>query len=323
MAAAIVAEGLVKRYGSATALAGLSLSVPEGTVLGLLGPDRAGKTTAVRIMATLLRPDAGRCLVNGVDVLTHPAWARPDIGVCGQRPAVDAFLTGFENLEQLGRLHRLGRRRARARAEELLERFHLSEAAHRRVSCYPAGMRRRLDLACALVAAPAVVLLDEPTAGLDQRSRLGIWDVISERVRDGTTLLLATRQLEEADELADEIVVLDRGHVLARGTPEQLTRQIGGERLQVVLGDRAETQVAEDILNRVCGGQAVVFLDQHLVQAPVVSGAQALVELVRRLDAAGIEPVDIGIHRASLDDVFRKLTGQAATPTLADEEART
>ncbi|WP_212840876.1 ATP-binding cassette domain-containing protein [Catellatospora sp. IY07-71] len=321
MAAAILAEGLVKRYGSVTALAGLSLSVPEGEVLGLLGPDRAGKSTTVRILATLLRPDAGSCLINGLDALTHPAQVRGEIGVSGPRPAVDGFLTGFENLELLGRLHRLGRRRARSRAEELLERFHLSEAASRPASTYPPGMRRRLDLAGALVGTPSVVLLDEPTAGLDQRSRLGIWDVIGERVRDGATLLLATRQLDEADELADQIVVLDHGRTLARGTPEQLTRHIGGERLQVVLGNRAETQVAEDLLNRVCGGQAVVELEQHLVHAPVTSGAQALVELVRRLDAAGIEPVDIGIHRASLDDVFRKLTGQAVTPTQAEEEA--
>ncbi|GHJ50010.1 daunorubicin resistance protein DrrA family ABC transporter ATP-binding protein [Catellatospora sp. TT07R-123] len=323
MADAIVAEGLAKRYGQVKALAGLSLSVPEGTVLGLLGPAGAGKTTAMRILATLLRPDQGRAFVNGIDVTAEPEHARRHLGVSAQQPAVDGFLTGFEQLELVGRLHRLGHRRARARAEELLERFHLTEAGTRAVRTYSLAMRRRLDLAAALVAAPPVLLLDEPTLGLDPRGRLGMWDVIGERVRTGCTLLLCTAQLDEADQLADEIIVIDRGRAIAGGTPEELKRRIGGERIQVVLGNRAETQVVEDILNRVCGGQAAVLPDQHLVQAPVTGGAQALTELVRRLDAAGIEPVDIGIHRASLDDMFLKLTGQAATPTVAEEEART
>jgi ABC-2 type transport system ATP-binding protein len=317
MTDAIVATGLVKKFGEVRALEGLDLNVPEGTVLGLLGPNGAGKTTCVRILTTLLRPDAGRCEVNGVDVLAHPHRVRENIGVSGQYAAVDEYLTGFENLEMIGRLYHLGSRTARARARDLLERFDLSEAAGRIVKTYSGGMRRRLDLAGALIVAPPVIFLDEPTTGLDPRSRLGMWDVISERVRAGTTLLLTTQYLEEADQLADEVIVIDRGQAIARGTPEELKKQVGGERLAVTVGDRAEAEIAEQILNEITTGPATVDTQSHQLIAPITRGSWALIEVIRRLDAAGIEPVDIGIHRASLDDVFLKLTGQP----VEDEEA--
>jgi ABC-2 type transport system ATP-binding protein len=293
-----------------------------GTVLGLLGPNGAGKTTAVRIITTLLRPDQGRCWVNGIDVLAHPGEVRRTIGVSGQYAAVDEYLTGMENLEMVGRLYHLGRRQARARADELLERFNLAEAANRPVKTYSGGMRRRLDLAGALIISPPVIVLDEPTTGLDPRGRLGMWDVISERVRAGATLLLTTQYLEEADQLADDIVVMDKGRAIAHGTPEELKREVGGERLEVVLGNRAEAQAAREILTKVCGTQATVDEVAHLVQAPVTRGPSALIEAVRQFDAAGIEPVDIGIRRASLDDVFMKLTGTHAEPS-SDAQALT
>ncbi|WP_027343634.1 daunorubicin resistance protein DrrA family ABC transporter ATP-binding protein [Hamadaea tsunoensis] len=316
---AIIAEGLVKRYGDVHALDGLDLRVPEGTVLGLLGPNGAGKTTCVRVITTLLRPDAGRCSVNGLDVLRHPDQVRKIIGVSGQYAAVDEYLTGYENLEMIGRLYHLGKRTARRRAGELLERFNLSDAADRPVKTYSGGMRRRLDLAGALVVSPPIIVLDEPTTGLDPRSRLGMWDVISERVRAGATLLLTTQYLEEADQLADDIVVIDKGRSIAHGTPDELKREVGGERLRVTLGSRTDAQAAAEILSRVCDGPAT-FPDEseHLVEAPVTRGASALVEVVRGLDAAAIEPVDIGIHRASLDDVFLQLTG-ASVDAVAEE----
>jgi ABC-2 type transport system ATP-binding protein len=319
MADAIVAEGLVKHYGDVRALDGLDLRVPEGTVLGLLGPNGAGKTTCVRILTTLLRPDKGRCWVNGVDVLAHPNQVRRTIGVSGQYAAVDEYLTGMENLEMVGRLYHLGRKQARSRAEGLLERFNLSDAANRPVKTYSGGMRRRLDLAGALVISPPVIVLDEPTTGLDPRGRLGMWDVISERVRAGATLLLTTQYLEEADQLCDDIVVIDKGQSIAHGTPEELKREVGGERLEVVLGNRAEAQIAQEILTKVCQARATIDDEAHRVHAPVTRGAPALIEAVRQFDAAGIEPVDIGIHRASLDDVFMKLTG---TAVVESEEAR-
>jgi ABC-2 type transport system ATP-binding protein len=314
MSDAIVAEGLLKHYGEVRALDGIDLRVPEGTVLGLLGPNGAGKTTTVRILTTLLRPDQGRCWVNGIDVLTHPGQVRRAIGVSGQYAAVDEYLTGMENLEMVGRLYHLGRKRARARAEELLERFNLADAANRPVMTYSGGMRRRLDLAGALVISPPVIVLDEPTTGLDPRGRLGMWDVISERVRAGATLLLTTQYLEDADQLADDIVVMDRGRAIAHGTPDELKREVGGERLETVLGNRADAQVAQEILTKVCEAQATLDEAAHRVHAPVTRGPSALIEAVRQFDAAGIEPVDIGIRRASLDDVFMKLTGSQAEP---------
>jgi ABC-2 type transport system ATP-binding protein len=307
---AIIAEGLVKQYGDLRALDGLDLRVPEGTVLGLLGPNGAGKTTCVRIITTLLKPDQGRVTVNGIDVLTNPSTVRETIGVSGQYAAVDEYLTGMENLEMIGRLYHLGKRQARVRAEELLDRFSLADAANRTVKTYSGGMRRRLDLAGALIVSPPIIVLDEPTTGLDPRSRLGMWDVISERVRAGATLLLTTQYLEEADQLCDDIVVIDKGHSIAHGTPEELKRSVGGERLEVSLGNRAETELAASILTKVCASRAIV--DGNQVQAPVTRGPWALIEAVRQFDAAGIEPVDIGIRRASLDDVFMKLTGSTA-----------
>jgi ABC-2 type transport system ATP-binding protein len=320
MTDAIVAEGLVKTYGSVHALDGLDIAVPEGTVLGLLGPNGAGKTTCVRILTTLLRPDRGKVSVGGIDVLAHPQRVRKIIGLSGQNAAVDEYLTGYENLEMIGRLYHLGKGRARVRASELVDRFELTDAANRPVKTYSGGMRRRLDLAGALVAAPPIIFLDEPTTGLDPRGRLGMWDVIAERVREGTTLLLTTQYLEEADKLADDIVVIDHGVAIAHGTPDVLKRQVGGERLEVALNDRAEVDPAVGILKTVGAEEPVVDLTAREVTVAVGRGSTALVEAVRQFDAAGIEPADIAIRRPSLDDVFMKLTGRAAeesdaTPT--------
>src|SRR5256714_1461119 len=310
--AAIEVERLVKLYNDVHALEGLDLSVPEGTVLGLLGPNGAGKTTTVRILATLLRPDAGRSTIAGIDVLHDPQRVRRIIGLSGQFAAVDEYLTGQENLEMIGRLYHLGRTEARARARELLERFDLTDAAGRPVKTYSGGMRRRLDLAGALVARPPVIFLDEPTTGLDPRSRNGMWDVIGERVRQGATLLLTTQYMEEADRLADDIVVLDQGRAIARGTPDELKVRIGGERLEVAVVERSDLDAVVSILKGIGSGEPTVDTDARRITVPVSGGVKALTEAVRQLDAADIQVADIGVRRPTLDDVFLQLTGHAA-----------
>ena len=311
----ISARGLVKRFGDVTALDGLDLTVPEGTVLGLLGPNGAGKTTAVRVLTTLLTADAGSASVAGVDVFADPKGVRERIGLSGQYAAVDEYLTGFENLDMIGRLYRLGRRRSRERARELLERFRLSEAADRPVKTYSGGMRRRLDLAGALVASPSVLFLDEPTTGLDPRSRTEMWDVIRELVAGGTTLLLTTQYLEEADRLADEIVVIDKGRVIAKGTADQLKAEVGGERVEVVVQDAGELGRARDVLLGVSSGDVLVEEHVRRLTAPVTGGGKVLVEALGRLDAAGIEVLDVGLRRPTLDDVFLTLTGHGTEQT--------
>ncbi|MDP3968969.1 MAG: ATP-binding cassette domain-containing protein [Nocardioides sp.] len=304
-------RGLEKRYGEVRALDGLDLTVPEGTVLGLLGPNGAGKTTAVRVITTLLRPDAGTAEVAGIDVLADPMEVRRRIGLSGQYAAVDEHLTGRENLEMVGRLYGFPRARARARAGELLERFDLADAGDRPSKTYSGGMRRRLDLAGALVAAPPVLVLDEPTTGLDPRSRIQMWEVIRELVSGGTSLLLTTQYLEEADRLADEIVVIDAGRAIARGTADQLKRQTGGERVQLVLADVADRDRTRVLLGEVCRSDVRDGETERELAAPA-EGAATLMEVLRRLEEEGIAVLDIGLRRPTLDDVFLTLTGHGA-----------
>jgi ABC-2 type transport system ATP-binding protein len=310
--AAIEAVGLVKTYGELRALDGLDLEVEQGTVLGVLGPNGAGKTTAVRILTTLLRADGGTARVAGLDVAAEPARVRERIGLSGQYAAVDERLTGRENLVMFARLHRMPRQRARERADELLERFDLTDARDRVVKNYSGGMRRRLDLASALLGTPEVLFLDEPTTGLDPRSRIEMWDVIDELVKGGVTLLLTTQYLEEADQLADAIVVVDHGRVIARGTADELKKQVGGETLELVVEHEEDLAVAEEVVAAVALAHPV--LDPHLrrVSAPVAGGAGALVDAVRSLDARGVRLLDVGLHRPTLDDVFLSLTGRPA-----------
>jgi ABC-2 type transport system ATP-binding protein len=308
----IDAHGLVKRYGDVVALDGLDLAVPEGTILGLLGPNGAGKTTAVRILTTLLVPDAGTATVAGIDVIRDPEGVRERLGLSGQYAAVDEHLTGFENLDMVGRLYRLGRKRSRERARELLDRFDLAEAGDRPVKGYSGGMRRRLDLAGALVAEPSVLFLDEPTTGLDPRSRTGMWDVIRELVGHGTTLLLTTQYLEEADLLADDIVVIDRGRSIAHGTADELKRQIGGERIEVVVEHADDLATAGEVLAAVGIGEVQVDDHARHLTAPVGGGAPDLMRALRELDARGVEVSDVGLRRPTLDDVFLTLTGHTA-----------
>ncbi|HLU52336.1 MAG TPA: ATP-binding cassette domain-containing protein [Acidimicrobiia bacterium] len=309
----IRAEGLVKNYREVTALDGLDLEVAEGKVLGLLGPNGAGKTTAVRILTTLLVPDGGRAEVAGVELTADPDGVRSRIGLSGQYAAVDEHLTGFENLEMIGRLYRLGRTRSRERARELLDRFDLSEAGDRPVKTYSGGMRRRLDLAGALVAKPAVLFLDEPTTGLDPRSRASMWEIIRELVESGTTLLLTTQYLEEADRLADDIVVIDHGQAIARGTADQLKSQIGGERVELVVESAEHLAAAKETLVRVAVGDVVIDEQSRKVTAPVTGGSSALIDVLRNLDGS-VTVLDVGLRRPTLDDVFLTLTGHATAP---------
>jgi ABC-2 type transport system ATP-binding protein len=297
----------------------LDLAVPAGTVLGLLGPNGAGKTTAVRVLTTLLEADSGEARVAGIDVRRDPAIVRKAIGLSGQYAAVDEHLTGFENLDMVGRLYRLGRRAARARAGELLDRFDLSDAAARPVKTYSGGMRRRLDLAAALVAEPQVLFLDEPTTGLDPRSRTGMWQVIRELVRAGTTLLLTTQYLEEADRLADDIVVIDHGTAIARGRPDELKAQVGGERVELVVASSGDIPTARALLADVAAGPVQVDAPTRRLTAPVTDGPDSLMASLRRLDSQRVTVLDVGLRRPTLDDVFLALTGRAADEASAEE----
>jgi ABC-2 type transport system ATP-binding protein len=306
--------GLVKRYGKVTALDGLDLSVPKGAVLGLLGPNGAGKTTAVRILTTLLDADEGSAEVAGLDVRAEPHKVRERIGLSGQTAAVDEHLTGFENLDMVGRLYHMGRQRSRARARELLDRFDLDEAADRPAKTYSGGMRRRLDLAAALVAEPEVLFLDEPTTGLDPRSRAQMWETIQELARGGSTVLLTTQYMEEADRLTDNIVVIDHGRKIAEGTPDLLKAQIGGERVEIVLESTEDVPAAHAVLVDFCGGDEEIQVDQQTrrLTAAVTGGVAVLKTVLQRLGEREVKAVDIGLRRPTLDDVFLSLTGHVA-----------
>lgn len=313
---AVRAEGLVKRFGDVVALDGVDLIVEEGQVVGLLGPNGAGKTTTVRILATLLKPDAGYAEVAGFDVVRQANEVRRTIGLTGQYAAVDEYLTGRENLVMFGDLYHLERGYVRDRAEELLIGFDLAGAADRPVRTYSGGMRRRLDLASSLIARPRILFLDEPTTGLDPRSRLGLWEVIESLVKDGTTVLLTTQYLDEADKLADDIVVIDHGKVIAHGTSEVLKDRIGGDRLEVSVADPTKAPLALEGLRGIAAGDG--FVDGTLVSVPVSGGSTILVDAVRILDAEHVQVTDIALRRPTLDDVFLALTGHAAESEFAD-----
>ena len=317
MSIAIQANNLVKKYGEVIALDGLSLEVEQGTVFGLLGPNGAGKTTTVRVLTTLLSPDSGTAIVDGVDVLKDPVHAREIMGLSGQNATVDENLTGIENLIMLGRLFRLPKKEAILRANDLLERFNLNDAAKRIVKTYSGGMRRRLDLAASLIANPNILFLDEPTTGLDPRSRLMMWDVIQNLVNEGTTVLLTTQYLEEADQLAKKIAVIDKGKVIAQGSADELKTQVGGERIEVVVSP-SQTQAAAQALQSMSSGKVVV--EGEHVQVPVSGGGVKVVEAVRALDIAKIEIKEIQLRRPTLDDVFLSLTGHHAEEIKAEED---
>ncbi|MFG2000782.1 ATP-binding cassette domain-containing protein [Spirillospora sp. NPDC048911] len=310
---AVVAEGLRKRYGDTQALDGVDITVPAGTVHGVLGPNGAGKTTLVRVLTTLTRPDSGRAEVAGHDVGRQAAKVRSRIGLVGQHAAVDEVLGGRQNLVMFGRLYHLDTRTARRRADELLERFRLRDAAAKPVATYSGGMRRRLDLAASMILAPPVLFLDEPTTGLDPRSRIEVWDAVRALVGGGTTVLLTTQYLEEADQLAGDISVVDHGRIIASGTPAQLKSRLGGDRLDVVVRDAPDLAKAAEIIGRIGGRGADVHADTRRIDAPVTERVAALTEAVRALADAGIAVEDIGLRRPTLDEVFLHLTKEEAS----------
>ena len=315
----IEAYGVSKSFGDVHALRNVDLAVEEGSIQGLLGPNGAGKTTLVRVLATLLRPDAGRASVAGLDVVTQAAQVRTVIGLAGQYAAVDALLTGRENLELVGRLYGLSAREAKSRASDALERLHLTEAAGKLTKTYSGGMRRRLDLGASLVGQPRVLILDEPTTGLDPRTRLELWDFLRERVRDGATLLLTTQYLEEADQLADHIVVVDRGEVIASGTSDELKTRLGADVIEIGIADATQLDQAADLLAPLAQERPVVDREEQQIRFSATSGSAALLDSVRSLDDAKIGVRDVGLRRPSLDDVFLSLTGHAAEERVEDD----
>ena len=321
----IEATGLTKTYSpkraaAVHALDGLDLSVPKGTVTALLGPNGAGKTTAVKVLTTLTRPDSGSATIGGVDVLRHPERVRPNIGVSGQYAAVDENLTGFENLDMVGRLYHLGARQSRARAKELIDLFDLTEAQNRPVKGFSGGMRRRIDLAGALVTRPGVLFLDEPTTGLDPRSRLGMWDIIGSLVGEGTTVLLTTQYLEEADQLADSISVIDFGRVIARGTSDELKASSGGQRVEVNLVDPGDSERALDVLRRFGSADPTVSDDGRALTVSADDSPAALQRILAELAELDVRLYDAGMRRPTLDEVFLRLTGHAASETQHTKE---
>ena len=320
--AAVEVENISRRFGAVEALRGASFQVEPGSVLGLLGPNGAGKTTMVRILTTLLEPTSGTARVLGLDVVKDAVALRHRIALAGQYAAVDELLTGRENLELVGRLYRLPAQEVRARAAELIERFDLADAANRITKQYSGGMRRRLDLAASLVARPEVLFLDEPTTGLDPRGRIGMWDIIRELVRDGTTLLLTTQYLEEADRLAKRIVVIDEGTVIAEGTAEDLKTRVGGDVLELHVADPASLDIARGALAPLGSGEPVLDVERGSLRLPIRGGGSVLPGVVRALDGAGVSAVELAVHRPTLDDVFLALTGHAAESAPQPEPRR-
>jgi ABC-2 type transport system ATP-binding protein len=321
MADAIVVEDLRKSFGKTQALEGLSFTAAEGSVMGLLGPNGAGKTTTVRVLATLLRPDSGRALVGGEDVLASPRRVRPLIGLTGQYAAVDELLTGVENLQLIGQLARLAGAEARQRAADLIEYFDLADAAKRQVKTYSGGMRRRLDLAASLIGRPRVLFLDEPTTGLDLRSRLSMWGAVRDLTEQGTTVLLTTQYLEEADRLSDAITVIDSGRVVVSGSPADLKRKVGGDRVELALGDPGQLGTATEIVDRITGRAGAIDEEAVRVTVPLPDGDASLVpEILRLLHEADVTVVDLAVRHPTLEDVFLSTTGQGAEPATAAVE---